>query len=123
MNFYFMSAALLCLIIAGIHVFVGGPQLVRPLRSSTNLHPVVRETHYECWHFVSICLAAIAGQFFWAAFVPSAYEVAVVGTLTATAFCLWGLALVPCVGQRYRDMPQGFLFLPVAILGGLGLYL
>jgi len=123
MNLYFAIAAALSAFITLIHIFVGGPQLVVPLRKATELHPIVRETHYYCWHLVSISLGALSGLFLWSALSPSVHELAIVGTLISASFCLWGLVLVPSVRQSFRDMPQAFLFLPVAVLGGLGLYL
>ncbi len=120
-SFYLVCAGLSCIILA-IHVFLGGPEIARPMRDCPNLNRVVRLTNYYCWHLVTISLAQLAVLFGWAAFTPAAAPLAVIGTATAGAFCIWGIALVIKTKQKYRHMPQGLLFLPVAIIGLVGLF-
>jgi len=43
------------------------------------------------------------------------------GTLLASLFTMIGLFVPPMLRQSYRIIPQGWMFLPVAILGALAL--
>ncbi|MEP5730430.1 MAG: hypothetical protein ABJL67_13800 [Sulfitobacter sp.] len=123
MNITFALGAGVFGLIFALHLFAGGQSIAKPLLDQTNLNPVVRLTHYYCWHIVTISLAQLALLFGWAAIAPNAYPLALIGTATALAFSIWGLALVVATRQKFRHMPQGFLFLPVALLGLAGLLL
>lgn len=117
---YFAFAAALAWLWAGVHIFVGGRQIARPLRHSTALPDVVRDTQYLCWHLTSASLVLMGG-FFAAAVVTGTAAFAIAGTLLAAAFAAVGIALVPGIGQRYDRLPQGWLFVPVTGLGLWGL--
>ncbi len=121
MNLYFLTAGAIMGAINLLHIFAGGPEIAHPVRRAPDLSPLLREVTYYCWHLVTISMGLIMLLFLWPAFDPSAWELAVLGTVAAGAFSLWGLVLARMVGQSYRDMPQGWLFLPVAVLGALGL--
>jgi hypothetical protein len=82
----------------------------------------VRDTLYICWHYTTVSIAMIAALFIWAG-VSLNMMAAATATALATAFSLVGIALVLRQGARYRDLPQGWLFVPVAGLGGIGLLL
>lgn len=103
----------------GVHLFLGGKEVARPLLAS-DLHPLARDVMYMCWHFVSAGIAAIAVFFGLAAWLGDpAYGVA--GTLLAAAFTVIGILIATLQGQSHLKMPQGWLFLPVAALGLWGL--
>jgi hypothetical protein len=123
MNYYLSAAGAVSLIIAFIHVFAGGPSIATPMRNSPNLSPVVRQTNYYCWHLVTINLLLLAAVFLWASTTPSAWELGLIGTITASGYCLWGFFLVTSTRQSFLHMPQAFMFLPVAVLGALGMTL
>ena len=120
MTIWFAAAALLSIGIGAIHVFAGGPTIARPLLRAGDLEDTPKYTQYYCWHLVSIALVMMAAQFAGAALVPTQTALGLSGTLTAAGFAAWGVVLPPLVGQSYVDMPQGWLFVPVAILGGIG---
>lgn len=121
MDVIFLMAGIGSVAIAALHVFAGGPQIAAPMVRSEALHPVVRYTNYYCWHLVTISLVLLAAAFLWPAFDPAAWEVAVFGTVMAGGFSIWGLVLVLAKGQSFVQMPQGWLFLPIAVLGAWGL--
>lgn len=123
MNMFFLTAGIIAALVTVLHVIAGGKAIARPLLSADKIHPVVKYTHYYCWHLVSISLTLLAAMFIWAAYHETAIELAVIGTIQATGFTLWGLLLAPSVGQQYRDMPQGWLFLPVTMFGMLGIFI
>ena len=50
------------------------------------------------------------------------HGVALGATLLATAFAIVGIGLTFRPGARHRDVPQGWLFVPVAALGVAGLW-
>jgi len=120
MNIWFVAAGALSFGITLLHLFGGGPTVAAPLLAAKGLNDVVRYLNYYCWHLVSISLALMALAFGWSGFVGSAWELAVLGTIMAAGFCIWGVALVILKRQQFREMPQGWLFLPVALLGFCG---
>jgi hypothetical protein len=101
---------------------MGGKEIMRPALGPSGLSPVVRDTLYICWHYTTVSIAMIAALFIWAG-VSLNMMAAATATALATAFSLVGIALVLRQGARYRDLPQGWLFVPVAGLGGIGLLL
>ncbi|MCV0426788.1 MAG: hypothetical protein K5905_15105 [Roseibium sp.] len=91
-----------------------------PLLKATDLHPVPKYVTYYCWHIVTIVLAAIAIMFAVAGLKQDSMELAWAATALTAAFCILGLAVPPMKGQKYKNMPQGWLFLPIFLLGVLG---
>ncbi len=120
MNIWFLAAGATSLAITLLHLFGGGPTIAAPLLAAKDLDDVAKFVNYYCWHVVSICLAVMAASFAWSGLAATAWETAVLGTAMAIAFCIWGIALVIIKHQRFSAMPQGWLFLPVAILGLVG---
>ncbi len=105
-----------------VHVFLGGRDIVRPALGPSGLSPVVRATLYICWHYTTASIAIMAALFIWAGVSLNVTGAAIASALAA-AFSLLGILLVLRQGGRYRDLPQGWLFVPVAVLGGIGLSL
>lgn len=103
-----------------VHIFLGGRDIAGPLLASTELHPVVRDVNYICWHFVSVGIAGMAGFFLWAGYVGDT-SLAMAGTLMAAGFTLTGVAIAFKQGANHLAVPQGWLFLPIAALGIAGL--
>ena len=102
-----------------VHIFIGGPEIAAPLLAS-DMRKTPKYTQYFCWHIVSATIGALA-LFFALAALGYGAQYAVAGTLLAAGFAVLGIAMVPAVGQSYRQMPQGWLFVPVAVLGLWGL--
>ncbi|PWK60061.1 hypothetical protein [Roseicyclus mahoneyensis] len=115
----FTLAAALSAAWLALHLVAGGRQILRPLRLSA-LDPVVRDTHFLCWHFTSVAIGAMA-VFFTLAAVSGIAAYGVAGAGLAAAFWLCGVGLVIALRQRHADLPQGWLFLPVAFLGLWGI--
>ena len=120
LNIPFLAAGILSFAIWGIHTFAGGAAIARPLLA-VELDSVVKYTQYYCWHIVTIVLLAVALAFTYSAFRTDANDLGWVMTVLAAAFALWGLLLPPFVRQAYSQLPQGWLFVPVALLGLWGL--
>jgi hypothetical protein len=119
---YFWAAAGVATLWFSVHLFAGGREVARPLLAASDLAPVARDTQYLCWHFTSLAIACMAGFFAWAA-ASGETAFAVAGTILAAGFVLVGVSLVIGIQGRHIDLPQGWLFLPVAALGIAGLIL
>ena len=119
MSLPFFLAALVSALWAGVHLFVGGREVARPLRAAALPH-LVSQTAYLCWHFVSITLALMA-LLFLAAGMGWGAGLGLAATALAFGFALTGLVLPPLLGAPYGRLPQGWLFVPVVALGAWGL--
>ena len=120
MEWFWIAAAGVSAVMCGVHVFAGGPAIAKPLLEARDIHAVAKYTNYYCWHLVTVAIALMAAAFLWAGMAPGQIGLGVLATVAAASFMVWGLVLPPMVGQRYAQMPQGWLFLPVAVLGGFG---
>lgn len=121
MNGFLIAAAVLSLIVCGLHVWAGGPAIAGPLLRSGDLGRVAKYTNYYCWHIVTIVLAAMPVGFLMGAVRPESRDLAALMTVFAGAFMLWSLGLVVWKRQKPFHLPQWALFLPVAAAGALGL--
>jgi len=104
-------------VVATLHLTLGGREVARPLLAAEALDPVVRYTSYYCWHLVTIVLYAMAAGFGAAAILPGGSLLVGFLTISACAFSLWGFVLVAVHSRSFAELPQGLLFLPVAVLG------
>lgn len=120
MNSLLLFASFLSLLVCLLHTFAGGRAIAVPLLKAQDLHPVPKYVTYFCWHIVTIVLAMLSILFVVAGFRPQSLELAWVATALTASFFLLGLAVPPIKKQKYKDMPQGWLFLPILILGALG---
>jgi len=121
MNYLLLAAAGLSAAVCLIHTFAGGRTIAAPLLKAQDLKPVPKYVTYYCWHIVTIVLAMIAGMFAVAGLRAESLDLGLTATALTAAFCLLGLAVPPLKKQKYTHMPQGWLFLPVAVLGVLGI--
>lgn len=120
MNTLFAAAAILSFAVFLVHTFAGGRAIATPLLKARDLHQVPKLTTYYCWHLVTIVLAVISGMFLLATLRPDSLDVAWIATLLTGTFCLFGLVLPIWHRQSYKHMPQGWLFLPIVVLGVAG---
>ncbi len=93
MNMWFLAAGLGALFVCWVHVVMGGKDIARPLLESTELNPVVKYTHYYCWHLVTVMIAGLGAMFLLAAFWPEAIMLAGAAAVFAALFSLWNIAL------------------------------
>ncbi|MEZ5841999.1 MAG: hypothetical protein R3D02_16770 [Hyphomicrobiales bacterium] len=120
MNGWWLAAAFFALVTATAHIVAGGREIAAPLLNAERLHPVVRYTHYFCWHMVSIVLVAMVVVFAAAASGQLSADLAKAATVLAVLFGLWNVALVASKGMSFKLMPQWALFAPVAVCGLAG---
>lgn len=121
MNIGLAVAALFSFATWGIHTFLGGPAVARPLLEA-EMEPVAKYTNYYCWHIVTIVLFAMATGYGWAAIEPGALDVAFGLTALSGAFGAWNLALVAWSRRTPIELPQWTLFLAIGLAGAIGLW-
>ena len=121
MNLWFLSAAILSFGICALHVTLGGREAARPLLATTELDRVAKFTNYYCWHLVTIAIALMAAAFAFAARPGANVDAAIFASATAAVFALWSVIMI----VRHKLSPLQFgqwaLFLPVGLLGAVGL--
>ncbi len=118
-NLWLISAFALAVVMTGVHVFIGGGLIARPLLES-ELSTLPRMTLYLCWHGISVVLAGMALLFadaiFWR---RSADSVKLASALAASFFVLiW--AVILAFGLNPLNLPQWIVFGPMALCGWLG---
>jgi len=121
MNVFLLAAGIGTALIWALHTFAGQITVARPLLDAPDLAHTPKYTQFYCWHIVTLLLLALPAAFVLAALAPQHIALGWMATLIVAAMSLLGLALPPLAGERYLDMPQGWLFLPVALLGFAGL--
>lgn len=122
MSSYLIAAAVLSFLTLGIHAFLGGRDVARPLLASKDLDVAARYTLYYGWHMITMLLVAMTAGFAHAATSARGADVAVVMSLLAGGFAVWSGVLVVWKKQRAWDLPQWLLFLPISALGLLGVW-
>ncbi len=123
MNTWFLAAAAGSALICGLHINFGRIETSKALLEAPDLKTVPKFTAYYCWHLVSITLAGMALAFWIAAGDQGARPLAVFATFGSGSFAIWSLSMIAIFKLRVWHFPQWALFLPVAVLGLLGLYL
>jgi len=118
MNRRLLIAGLLALFTAAVHLFVGTPEVHRPLLASS-LPPDLKLLLFACWHLVSVILA-VSGVFLLRACAASRKHLArEVALLLGSSWVAFGLVFV-AFGLIYPGMllrlPQWMLLLPVGVL-------
>ena len=115
----FWSASALASVWLVVHLFIGGRQIARPLIDTSELSSIVKHTQYLCWHFTTVAIAGMA-TFFGLAALSGIVAYATSATALAFGFFLVGVGLTVSLGESHARLPQGWLFLPVAVLGLAG---
>ncbi len=119
-TFAFAAASATAFLWFVVHLFIGGREVARPLRAA-DLPDLVRDTQYLCWHFTTVAIVGMSAMFGLAA-VTGETAYAVAGTLLAAGFAVTGIGLIAAIGQSHARFPQGWLFVPVAAFGLVGLW-
>jgi hypothetical protein len=123
MNMYLGLAGVLALAVCLTHVLLGGRAIVQPFLATEKMPGIARYTMYYCWDLVTITLAGMALAFFMAAQPSGSRALAVFATMGAASFAALNFGMNLRLGLSFARHPQGFLFLPVAVMGAVGLWL
>lgn len=118
--YWLYAASVLSALTFFVHVLGGGKSAARPLLDS-ELENEVKYTNYYCWHIVTIVIGAMAICFFLSASSTASVDLAILSSALALAFAIWSGALTILKRQSVLALPQWILFLPIAIMGFLGL--
>jgi hypothetical protein len=121
MNTYFAIAAVLSLFVTGLHFFLGGKRIARPLLDAKMLPDNVRCVQYFCWHITTLSLLLQAILFGIAASYPAEISLAIVATALAGSISVLGILIPSTLKIGYKTKPQGLLFVPVTALGWAGI--
>ncbi len=116
----FAMAAVLSLITFGVHTFIGGKYVARPLLASRELTPASLWLNYFTWHMVTVMLLFMTAGFGVATYYPGALAAGVLLTLMAATFsplCIW-VALKG--GISPWRFPASWLFALIALAAFLG---
>ncbi len=114
MNWIILLAAGLMSVTVLIHVFMGGREVMRPLRASS-LPPLVRAVMDVVWHMVTIVLIFLAAGLFWLAWHDNPALLWVVCAIQvgfAGLFIWYGITQLHSLWQ----MPQWIIFLGIPAL-------
>lgn len=111
------AAALLSLAWFAVHTFVGGPEVATPLAAS-DLPLAVRAPAWMVWNMVTGLLLLMALLLAWGT-LKRKPDMLIAGSLMACVFAVAGIGSAPLIGAGFALLPQGFLFIPVAIAGFL----
>lgn len=121
MNIAFAIAGVLALATGGIHTFLGGKEAAVPLLAS-KLLPVPKFTNYYTWHMVTITLFAMACGYFYGAFSPDGFEIAVLLTGLSVCYAALSFGLIITKKRRLLELPQWSLFLVISIAALFGIF-
>ncbi len=122
MNTPLLVAGGLALAVCLLHLILGGRDIVRPFLAVDHVPSVPRYTMYFCWHLVTLSLAGMAAAFLVAARPGGSASLAGFATVGAASFAVLNFAMNARLRLSFAQHPQGFLFLPVAAFGAVGLW-
>lgn len=120
MNRRMMAAAALALLTAGVHLVLGGQDVIDPLLDSALQH-TAKLTLYGAWHLVTVTLFASAAVLFVGARAPGAAGPRARARLVGWLWCAFGLVFLAVAagqggGDAFMEWPQWILLLPVGLL-------
>lgn len=111
------SASLTCLITFGVHLFVGGVYVARPLLVDQTLPRASKWLNYYCWHVTSVFILVLGGAFAYSTRRPEHPDLAVFASALALTLAILS-AIVAAMGHIHPlRFPSTALFALTAILG------
>lgn len=113
---------MLAALTAAIHVFAGGPRVVRPLLA-IDTDPQIKWLSYLMWHLGTVTTLFIAAGFVTAVIRPARLDYAWIATLGAASFVAVAVYVVIKSGLPVRRIPVIPMFSLVTLLGLLGILL
>jgi hypothetical protein len=119
-NYWYLSAALLCLFMMGMQIFVGSPQLNAPIQQSS-LPPGIRAVAEVAWHSVTTAYGLMIGALAYLFMNPN--NGALAKYIIAQLLALSMLFLTYSI-SRFGNVTSMYLwpvFLVIALTIGMGL--
>ena len=114
MDYLTLVAAGIMTLTVFVHVFMGGPEIMRPVHA-TQMPKVVAAVMDVIWHGITVTLAVIAAALFWLSWQPNAPLLITISAIQlgfAGLFLWYGLTRL---GSLW-PMPQWVVFLGVPAL-------
>lgn len=121
MNIYLLATGVLSGFCALLHIFGGGKTVAAPLLAAQDIEQSPKYVNYYCWHLVTFNLAMMAVLFILVARDPSNEILGLLAVAQAGFYFLWGVLLPVWKKLPFKDVPQGWFFLPIFVVGILGL--
>lgn len=112
----FLIAAIVSGVAFFVHAIQGTSEVKAPLLDSA-MAEGPKYTLYLAWHCCTLALGTVTLGFAWAAFVPSAWDVGAIMTLTTGLCTIWGLLLQRQAGVGFLVLPQWSGFLVITLAG------
>ena len=118
-NYWFIAAGLLMASCAGIHAFLGGPEINAPVQAA-DLDPVVRSVMDVVWHALTGLFLIFGAALIW---ISRSRNIGLFWTILATNgfFIALFLAIGVAMLGSITLMPQWTLFAAISALMLLGL--
>ncbi len=121
MNGFLFAAAIASLLTFLLHLFVGGRGVAKPLLNASGIEEVTKLTTYYCWHIVTVVLLIMTCAFAYVALLQFDLPLTIVMTSMAGSCTLLSIGLILVRKLKPLDYPQWIFFLPMTVLGVLGL--
>lgn len=121
-NIWLLAAAVLSLVTTGVHVLMGGPEIITPVLATETLSQPVRSVSYVAWHGVTVVLAMTSMMLALAAFKKEWS-----GRLLWLPLAQYGLFAVLFIAITVKDfgnlfaLPQWTAFVAIMILALMGM--
>ena len=120
-NIWLLSAAILAFTVCLLHLFAGGKIAARPLLADEKFNHIAKYTLWYAWHTVTLALFGVGVMLLVAAFAPQQTALAIAAVLLVASVFLLSLAMIIKFRLKFFQFPQWLLFLPVLVLGIIGL--
>ncbi|MFN9355260.1 MAG: hypothetical protein ACK55V_04190 [Alphaproteobacteria bacterium] len=114
------AAASLSLVTFGVHTFIGGVFVARPLLADTGLPRASKWLNYYCWHLVTLTILALGLALAWSAH-SGRTDLAVFAVLLSAAFSCLSIAVAIAGGIHPLRFPSTTLFALITLTGSAGL--
>jgi hypothetical protein len=122
MNWFLFAAAVVSLITFLAHLFWGGREVAKPLLNTLEIQEAVKLTTYYCWHIVTILLFVMTCVYAYVALLQVDIPLTITVTIVAGACALLNIGFIIIRKLKPLDYPQWVFFVPITLLGGLGLF-
>jgi uncharacterized membrane protein YfcA len=122
MNWFLFIAAVASLATFLAHLFWGGHEIAEPLLNAPEIQDEIKLTTYYCWHISTILFFVMTCAYGYVALLQFDIPLTVAITSIAFACALLSIGLIVVRKLKPLDYPQWMFFIPITLLGVLGLF-
>lgn len=116
---FFLMAAILSLMGALAHEFLGAPKVLGPLKDSS-LPDEVMWLHHFSWHVGTVAVIGLAAMFLLAIWHPAGTILALIAAIMSAGFGLLGISLAIFCNAALWRTPAPYPWGIIAVLGMIG---